>query len=340
MDEPHYRLFIAHSSEASEEHAAQRLAPLRPQGPKSSRRSAPTTSRHPTYTLLARLPNFQTYGTHVYQPGDPRIPVPYSRLHHMLGAARPDSPADAVAIFWPCDCSASGVRDDGSIAIWSPCRRHLQALIDRGLTTPGTLEPSSAEGDESAQQRGRPLAVLLGVMLGIIGIELIVTLRHLQRAEGNSILDPLSGLYNRRGWERRAAEEHKRLQRQPSTAVIFMMDLNDLKTINDRDGHAAGDAALVRAARVILSVTRQHDVAARLGGDEFALFAALADEGDAGQIERRLCNGFEEHGLSMSIGQALVAANGSLVEAMRIADLDMYRAKRAYHERQGAGAVS
>jgi diguanylate cyclase (GGDEF)-like protein len=86
-----------------------------------------------------------------------------------------------------------------------------------------------------------------------------------------SVTDPLTGLYNRRHFEARLAEELKNGDRRGVPAACFLLDVDHLKEVNDVYGHLAGDAMLREFAGVIRQRTRKGDVAARLGGDEFAL---------------------------------------------------------------------
>lgn len=79
--------------------------------------------------------------------------------------------------------------------------------------------------------------------------------------------DPLTGLYNRRAF----ADRTRDLDTEPGTHALLYMDLDHFKIVNDRCGHAAGDALLVQVARVLQQNVRQSDILARMGGDEFAL---------------------------------------------------------------------
>jgi len=87
-------------------------------------------------------------------------------------------------------------------------------------------------------------------------------------------LDDLTGLSNRRGFERYLADiENQRVD----GVALFVADLDDFKAVNDRYGHATGDAVLIAVARVIEASVRKVDCAVRLGGDEFAVVLAAAD---------------------------------------------------------------
>lgn len=82
--------------------------------------------------------------------------------------------------------------------------------------------------------------------------------------------DALTGLRNRRYFGERLSEELCRLKRNPVGALsVIVVDVNDFKQLNDTQGHAAGDAALVAVGKVLETLIRLEDVACRLGGDEF-----------------------------------------------------------------------
>jgi diguanylate cyclase (GGDEF)-like protein len=82
-------------------------------------------------------------------------------------------------------------------------------------------------------------------------------------------LDPLTGLYNRRSGEQRLSQEILRSHRNGYSLTVLMIDLNDLKFVNDKFGHAAGDALIKNFTQRLNKAIRGSDVAARLGGDEF-----------------------------------------------------------------------
>jgi diguanylate cyclase (GGDEF)-like protein len=84
--------------------------------------------------------------------------------------------------------------------------------------------------------------------------------------------DALTGLWNRRYFDERLSEEMSLARRRNGRRLsLLVLDLDDLKLINDRQGHAAGDQALKRTATFLKSRLREHDVCCRLGGDEFAI---------------------------------------------------------------------
>ena len=152
----------------------------------------------------------------------------------------------------------------------------------------------------------------------------IAELEHaLARAEQEAITDGLTGSVNRRGWDR-------------LDAVVMVVDLDDFKTVNDTQGHAAGDELLVRCAGVLHDAVRAHDAVARTGGDEFALLAVhtSGEEAPATLISRLRTN-LERAGLCATVAAATRGRAGTLAAAWRSADQEMLAAKRATRLRRG-----
>jgi len=152
-----------------------------------------------------------------------------------------------------------------------------------------------------------------------------------------SLIDDLTGLYNRRGFSQ-LGEQHLLLARRTSRAVLVVyLDVDDLKTINDTLGHHAGDHALVRVAELLRETFRQSDIIGRIGGDEFAVMALEASEDNGAQVLGRLHSRFaqanregrEPFELWVSMGSARFAGHGpaSLNGLLAEADDAMYEAK-------------
>ena len=99
--------------------------------------------------------------------------------------------------------------------------------------------------------------------------------------------DELTGLLNRREYERILAEEVERSARFGNPLALVIVDLDRFKSINDRHGHLAGDAVLKEAARRISGSIRTVDRAARIGGEEFALILVQTDRASALEVARR-----------------------------------------------------
>ncbi|MET0520025.1 MAG: diguanylate cyclase [Burkholderiaceae bacterium] len=110
-----------------------------------------------------------------------------------------------------------------------------------------------------------------------------------QRLDRLSRMDPLTGCANRRQFEERMAEALSRSERSRQPMALLFLDVDKFKSINDRLGHAAGDAVLVEFARRLQGCVRATDTVARLGGDEFVLIVEGMKEFDeAEQVARKI----------------------------------------------------
>ncbi len=112
--------------------------------------------------------------------------------------------------------------------------------------------------------------------------------RQHEKARRDARVDPLTGVFNRRWLIESLDREIPRAQRFDQPLALLAIDLDGLKQINDRNGHAAGDAILRHVAGRITSVLRHFDGAARTGGDEFVIMLPATDMHGAGQVAHRL----------------------------------------------------
>lgn len=178
---------------------------------------------------------------------------------------------------------------------------------------------------------------LLGVFSSLLSAVLdadttaVKAAREVENARREADVDPLTGLLNRRGWDRYLRQEELRYQRFGDPASIVMLDLDRLKEVNDRYGHAAGDQHIQAAARVLRAVTRASDVLARLGGDEFAVLAVGSDPEHAAILVSRLEQALEKEGVAGSAGYAPYTIVAGFPGALSAADQAMYQRK---HERR------
>lgn len=161
-------------------------------------------------------------------------------------------------------------------------------------------------------------------------------LRELHRVRGLAERDELTGLPNRRLWADRLTEELSRSRRargQPGSLLI--VDMDDLKVVNDRFGRATGDLALRETARVLRGALRAPDVCCRTGGDEFMILLPETDAAGARLVMGRLRAAVMREGarcdlpLSVSIGAATWPQDGDEPGALiAVADRAMYLAKQ------------
>jgi diguanylate cyclase (GGDEF)-like protein len=149
-----------------------------------------------------------------------------------------------------------------------------------------------------------------------------------------AIIDPLTGLYNRRVAEERIAAEASRSQRYGDALTVVALDLNDFKRINDTHGHPAGDQVLKEFAKRLSSAIRLSDFAARMGGDEFLV---LLPECPATQVDaflKRLQNLVVDYGgqkipVLFSAGWVGYEVGESTADFLERADRTLYAEKRA-----------
>jgi len=164
-----------------------------------------------------------------------------------------------------------------------------------------------------------------------------------QKLEALIISDPLTGLYNRRGFYQAVETALARAKRANSHIAVIYLDLDGFKNINDSLGHEAGDELLRHVARQLKSGVRAYDSLARMGGDEFTIVLdSLAESRDAAQIAEKLIKliavpfqiGDEEFSITASVGIACYPEGGEDVESLlRAADMAMYEAKNNGRQR-------
>ncbi|MGH9093884.1 MAG: GGDEF domain-containing protein, partial [Acidimicrobiales bacterium] len=150
--------------------------------------------------------------------------------------------------------------------------------------------------------------------------------RQASQAQAEASIDLLTGLVNRRGWQHGLVREQARCVRHHLTAVVAVVDVDELKAVNDTYGHLCGDLIIVLVAEALRSVCRAEDVIARLGGDEFAVLMIGDSHGLAPGIANRLRDAMADMGVAASIGTA-EASGAPLAEALTLADQVMYRHK-------------
>jgi diguanylate cyclase (GGDEF)-like protein/PAS domain S-box-containing protein len=153
-----------------------------------------------------------------------------------------------------------------------------------------------------------------------------------------SLVDDLTGVYNRRGFMT-LAESHLALAlRRKRELLLIFADVDALKSINDEFGHAAGDQVLREAAAVLRRTYRSADIIARIGGDEFTAFPLEAASGSAGILLNRLQENIAAHNLetarafslslSVGVGRFDPARCQTVQQLLEEADRQLYAQKR------------
>ena len=180
-----------------------------------------------------------------------------------------------------------------------------------------------------------------GTIIGCIGMALDITERKKTEDEirFRATHDGLTGLANYREFFESLEHEVRRADRTRQTFALLLLDLDDLKYINDRFGHLAGNRALNRLAQVMKEHCRATDVAARYGGDEFAILLLDADSVRAQSVAERIssCLGMQTNAptLSVSIGYSVYRADGlSAPELLDAADKRLYQSKKSRPPRE------
>ncbi len=152
--------------------------------------------------------------------------------------------------------------------------------------------------------------------------------------------DELTGLYNRRAFDKLANQHLKLAKRNNQDMILFYFDINNFKVINDTQGHAMGDLAIKKMAASFKEVFRESDLMARMGGDEFVVLAQGLQKDDSKNIIHRLEEILANYNNQDSISFPLFTSVGTVIYdphkhsslALLIADADkkMYRKKQAF----------
>jgi diguanylate cyclase (GGDEF)-like protein len=197
----------------------------------------------------------------------------------------------------------------------------------------------------SVRAAALPVADDRDVELARLRTELAAARARIAELEARADVDPLLEILNRRGFERVLGRALAFVERYGTAAAVVYLDLDHFKSVNDRHGHAAGDALLRSVAAVLARHVRASDVVARLGGDEFAVLMWNVDAGQAESKARELeaaiaSTRIEQAGAALSVavsaGAAVLGAGVTPDAVIDAADRAMYARKR---ERRDAQAM-
>jgi len=191
-----------------------------------------------------------------------------------------------------------------------------------------------------AYSSANPILNEEGEIIGFLAIQRDITenKRMEEDLRALSLIDELTGLYNRRGFVTLAQQQLKLANRLMRKDFLVFVDLDRMKWINDTFGHQKGDEALAETANILKNTFRESDIVARIGGDEFAILTVETEDADIEAINARLQgntrdrNGKGNRGfhLSMSVGITRYDPEHpcSIDELLVKADKLMYEQKR------------
>jgi diguanylate cyclase (GGDEF)-like protein len=171
---------------------------------------------------------------------------------------------------------------------------------------------------------------------------------RIRKLEATAYVDVLTGVLNRRGFDRELARALAYVQRYKGQAALIYLDLDQFKSCNDVHGHPAGDALLKAVARALVDDVRASDVVARLGGDEFAVLMWNVDvtraKMRARDLEEAVKNSRVGRGGAVCIagasaGTTMLRPDASSAQIIALADQAMYLRKRQRRKRSGGPPV-
>ncbi len=161
--------------------------------------------------------------------------------------------------------------------------------------------------------------------------------RRLDKLNTDTITDPMTGLFNRRGLALQIAT--LRQTRQPFAALA--LDLDHFKRVNDTYGHAAGDQVLIALAAILKTCVRAEDAPCRVGGEEFLILMPNASRDTAERVAGRIRAATADHAMPQAVGNVTVSIgialwpsdDADIDKVMAKADEALYRAKNSGRNR-------
>jgi diguanylate cyclase (GGDEF)-like protein/PAS domain S-box-containing protein len=233
------------------------------------------------------------------------------------------------------------VLDEGDRKLLSePVHQALTAGSPLALGWRALVIRSPASGEHLVELSAAPIRMETSETIGaVVLLHDVTEMRGLARQMSyQATHDALTGLVNRREFERRLQEAVDMAHRGDGAHVLCYLDLDRFKTINDTSGHIAGDAMLRATAKILRDAVRDSDTVARLGGDEFGMLLVGCPLEKARQIADDVCRAVNDFrfvwkdkifNVGVSIGLVEIARDGgSMEEALAAADSACYVAKR------------
>jgi diguanylate cyclase (GGDEF)-like protein len=212
-----------------------------------------------------------------------------------------------------------------------------------GVLAPRSRDRAAPDELQTHERRApaRSVPAELATLLGEIErlqTELRTEKARVKELEASAETDPLTGVFNRRGFDRELKRSLAYVKRYWTRAALMYVDLDGFKPVNDAHGHAAGDTILKAVATTLTQAVRASDTVARLGGDEFGLILWNLGEADAASkawaLEAAVSDATVRwEGLTLavgaSIGFAMLGPSDELSDILAKADQAMYARKAA-----------
>ncbi len=193
--------------------------------------------------------------------------------------------------------------------------------------TPSEINIALSNAHKLLGDRVEPLRTLL--------TQIAIRAQALHRMQQLATIDDLSGVANRRAFKDAATRAIARSERANKPVALLMLDLDGLKTINDRFGHPTGDRAIMTVAQCCVDAVRTSDLVARFGGDEFAVLLPDTDLEGARNIASRIEKSVEAsvvaaQPLRVSVGTSVTDAYiRNVDDLVASADAALYRHKQS-----------
>jgi len=219
-------------------------------------------------------------------------------------------------------------------------RRHMIPLFIASVAAGYGVALAAMDIDSNASIRWLLLVVVIaGLTISAHAIRTHVN-GLVERLRETARTDTLTAMPNRRAFDERLGLEIDRAERTGEPLALLLGDIDRFKTLNDRFGHVAGDAALASIGRVLMSECRAIDIPARIGGEEFAVLLPGTGRDDARVVADRLraavarIHDGDDRPVTISFGVAEHPGSGHSAPAlMEAADRALYAAKAAGRDR-------
>jgi diguanylate cyclase (GGDEF)-like protein len=218
----------------------------------------------------------------------------------------------------------------------------LKKTVESGLANLSTKVADYLAEERKYNEKNKTKVKDLTRQLRVMEVETTDLRSEVKSKQDLAVKDPLTGVYNRAGYEERVTEEFARRQRVNTPLSVVFVDCNKFKQINDTFGHTAGDVVLVKVAETLKNRARASDIVARYGGDEFVVLLPDTPLDGAEVFAQDACQkvlaaGFNNNGqpldVSISCGVTEVRGEDDPASALHRADQAMYEAKKLTGEK-------